>query len=407
MDELERDDCAIEHFDALLGLTDAPRMLAIDAMMRLLTLVDDDDRTRELLRRYWDVGMKRRSMVHLPYSARFFPPEFDVWMTIRPDILSNAPVWAGLDFDAMTFVFTCDANLRNDMYLRHQWARAERKVAGTEKPPYEVIYEDMDAPQDKRRGPPTPPEDRDYNPPLFADVACPLAKALGDDDLRAWSMMSGAMEHDDFTRSMGAARIDGLDKKLQVAEAEGRIQRLGDNHWRLVGTTYQGQPVDVASLDKNELITGTPSFVDEALVRRQRRAPSMNRQITKLIRETPRDAAIYGVLTQEAVEGLGFGGKNGAREKLLKAILPRPKGLQVAISIADRIGLFTRMPTDNQVKGRLLIALAKQFLEREAADDAEFAEQLRHIDLAEANDKQALLVAYTMSKSRLHQLVWD
>src|SRR5690606_33956656 len=99
LEVLEREACAVENFEQLLDERDAPRELVGDALQRLLRIYarrGDDAQVRVLLRRYWDVGMKRRSLVHVPYSVRYFPAEIDVLMSAHLDPLTQAPVWNGI-----------------------------------------------------------------------------------------------------------------------------------------------------------------------------------------------------------------------------------------------------------------------------------------------------------------------
>jgi hypothetical protein len=73
----------------------------------------------------------------------------------------------------------------------------------------------------------------------------------------------------------------------------------------------------------------------------------------------------------------------------------------------DDLALFTRMPTDNQVKGRMLVALAQNFIDDKADDDPEAAKWLRNLDVAEAEDRRALLATYLISARDIENLVLE
>ena len=84
----------------------------------------------------------------------------------------------------------------------------------------------------------------------------------------------------------------------------------------------------------------------------------------------------------------------------------RPRGLQVAGVFQEYFGLFTRMPTDTPIKGRMLIDLARLMLASEEEEsDEEEAELLRALDVAEAEDRRALLLSYVLSPAQIEQII--
>ena len=87
MDVIERSECAIEHFEALIDEDTRQRELVTDALLRLMTLYRREGRPEDigpLLRKFWDAGGGRRASGHLPYSARFLPPELDMMINLDP-----------------------------------------------------------------------------------------------------------------------------------------------------------------------------------------------------------------------------------------------------------------------------------------------------------------------------------
>lgn len=409
MDTLERDDCAIRNFEAVLEEREAPRGLVTDAMLRLLALYDDagdaDGRTA-VLRRFWEVGMHRRSLGHVPYGLRFVPREIDVVVHVDVAATVAAPVWSGLGFDAPRYALTCDPAERRDLIDRHRWRRAERKAKAQGRTTAEVLYEEMDA----RAARPSPRPPRGAAPPvepLFGAAACPLAEALGADGLDGWSAMTGGMSHRDFAVSMGIVQIPGLERKAAAAASRGRLRAVGPGHWVLVDFAYAGRPVHVARTDRDEVVIARDDMIDAYLAAHRRARARWQPDLERLVREVPRDASFFAVLTERAMQGLGFREMSPARRRILQALLPRPRGLQVAgIAYAD-LGVFTRMPTDNPVKGRAMVQIARRLVDGRMEADADAAVWLRDLDLAEASDGRALLASYVLPKHRILRVLWD
>src|SRR5574339_378678 len=95
MDELERPDCAIEKFEAVLRERTTERELVSDSMLRLIKLYEaqgDDEAVKPILRQFWDVGMKLGSRGHVPWSTRFFAPELDILVNLDVPRILAAPV---------------------------------------------------------------------------------------------------------------------------------------------------------------------------------------------------------------------------------------------------------------------------------------------------------------------------
>jgi DNA-binding SARP family transcriptional activator len=59
MEEIERAECAIEHFEALLEERTEDRELITDALLRLIKLYEkagDDEAVKGVMRRFWEAG---------------------------------------------------------------------------------------------------------------------------------------------------------------------------------------------------------------------------------------------------------------------------------------------------------------------------------------------------------------
>jgi hypothetical protein len=417
MEVLERNACAIENFEAVLAERTTERDLVGDAMLRLVKLHRKDgdaDAVKNVMRRFWDVGMKRNSMGHLPYGARFFPAEFDILLAADMRTVAEAPLTRRFS-DYAELIFTCDDLRKSEVREEIQWKRARRKAQIEGRPAYEIIYEEMDERDrrrkeyESRRTSRQPPGARDAEgesrEPVFAVASCPLARALGDDDLRAWHRVAGAMSHQDFSRSMAALQIPGLDAKTAAAVEAGALTRVAKDHWVLPDLDYAGHAVHVAKIDLDEVLMAPDHLIESALAARRSRKPRMHRDVSKLVSETPKDAAFFAVATQASMEGMGFSGMRESTAGFLRSLLPKPKGLQVATLIHEDLGLFTRMPTDSTVRAKMLVSLAQVIVDGQTRDDRELEQFLRHLDIAEAEDRRALLLTYLLTPGDIQKMI--
>jgi hypothetical protein len=243
--------------------------------------------------------------------------------------------------------------------------------------------------------------------PIFSSMTCEVAKALGHTDVRSWKKIAGAMSHQNFTRSMAVVQVPDLDARLAEATQAGRIKAHGPDHWVLGKAKYAKQAVHLAKLDRDELVIARADMIEPVIAARGKRTRRMNRDLDRLLGEVPRDSGFFLVLNQKAVEGFGLGNLKKATAAFLKALLPKPKGLQIAVVVHDDVGMFTRMPTDNPVKGRMLVNIAQMMIDGRADKDPEAEAWLRGLDIAEANDRRALLMTYVMSQAQMEEIIWD
>ncbi len=417
MDVIERNDCAIEQFELVLEEDTRDRELVTDAMLRLVRLyrkADDADGLAQVLRRWWDVGTQRQSRGHVAYGMRFVPAELDVLFAVDVDRLRDAPVLLAAGPRTPEYVFTCDEHARADIRMTQRWRRAEREAAAKGITPVEAYYAEMDERRARReryakqrQGEPRErTEDRESAEPIFSAMPCPLAKALGDDGMTGWRRISGAASHQNFGRSMMIVDLPNADAKLAAAQQRGTLEPAGDRRWTLVGETYADQSVHIVRVDLDQVLVARADMIEPVVTAARKRKRRINRELEKLARQVPRDSAFYFVMTRSAVAGMGFGGMRQGAATMLQALLPKPKGLQVAVAAADVAGVFTRVPTDNPVKGRMLVSLARTMVEGQAADDPEAAAWLENLDIAEAGDRKALLAAYLIDAAALEELMY-
>lgn len=429
MDVIERSDCAIEQFEAVLEEDTRERELVTDAMVRLLQLyrkAEDNDGLSNVLRRYWDVGTARQSRGHLPYGMRFFSPELDVMFVADIAKIRNAPLLRQAGAQTPEFIFTCDEQTRADIGMTERWRRAERIAVARGVPTQEVYYEAMDARRarrekaqarqrerdDSRRGKARASrkkekaQDEESRAPIFSEVQCELAERLGQDSMIGWKRVAGAASHQDYRRSMMLTEIPDAEALFAKAVLAGRVEKIEKDHWVLTDLEFAGQAVHVVRVDLDQLLVARADMLAPVLEAAGKRARRMNKELERLAQQVPRDSAIVFAMTQAAVVGTGFGGMREGASTMLQALLPKPKGLQVSVSTADVAGVFTRVPTSSPLKGRMLVNLVQTVLEGQAQEDPEAAEWLENLDIAEAGDRRALLAAYLVDSEQMAKMLW-
>lgn len=412
MDEIERSRCAIENFEALLDEPGADRELVTDAMLRLVRLhrkAGDADAIKALLRRFWEVGMKRDSRGHVPHSARFVPRDFDVLVNVDVARVIDAPITTRLGNDVRDLLFTCDEARRIELEGRRARRRAERTANETGRDVEVVLTEQTERErvkkaerEEKRRK----SRNTEVGPIVF-EAVCPVAKALGSNDLLSWRRLTGISAHKDGTRSVAIAQIPGLDARIATAVEQGRLARISDERWRVVDVEHGGSDVHVARLDLDELVIAPDAVIDEIIAAHHARRRTVDRTLEQLVQKVPRDTSFFLVLTQDALLDLGFGSMKSSTRGFLQALLPKPKGMQVAGVLGEDIGVFTRVPTDNAVKGRALVSIARALIERQSDKEGEADRWLENLDIAEASDRRALLASYLLSATQLERVMLE
>lgn len=417
MDVIERSDCAIEQFELVLEEDTRERELVTDAMVRLIRLyrkADDDDGLTSVLRRYWDVGTARQSRGHLPYGMRFFSAEFDVMFVGDIERAREAQFLQRTGPHTAEFIFTCDDQKRADLLMTERWRRAEQVAQRRGITTRQAYYEAWDkrretrAKRERRR---TERERRregqESKAPIFSEMPCELSERLGLESLIGWNRIAGAASHQDYRRSMMIAEIPDVRPRIAAAVRDGAFEAVEDDHWTLTDAEFAGQPVHVVRVDLDQLLIAREDMLAPVLDAARKRKRRMNKELERLAQQIPRDSAMVFAMTRAAVVGSGFGNMREGASTVLQAILPKPKGLQVSVAMSDVAGIFTRVPTNNPVKGRMLVKLAATVLEGQAQDDPETARMLENLDIAEAGDRRALLAAYLLDTEQMAKMMWD
>lgn len=413
MEEIERRDCAIEHFEALLEERTDRRELVTDGLLRLVKLYEKEDRPEDLkaaLRRFWDAGKTDSRRGHLPYTARFLPKDFDVLFHAHIGRLVASPLAKQLD-EIAEFVMTCDPHVRGQLDDLRILRKAQRKSRETgvpvQKAMSNVVAEEKKRSEAyKKRRAQAEAEGRPRrHEPVFADATCQVARALGDDTVAAWTRGAFALAHGDFRRSAAILEIPDLAAKLAAATAAGRLVVRGDGIWALTPLRYQGGEVLLRVLDTGELVVAPPAVMTEIAANFARGKRTLPREVDRLVVGTPVDAGFFAVATEAAVQELGFGNMSKGRRGLLQLLLPRPEGLQMAGVAHEYFGFFLRMPTDTPLKAGALVDVVQRMIANQAEADSDSAEFLRLLDVTQATDKRALLLSYVLSRRQIETIV--
>ncbi|MCY1053690.1 hypothetical protein [Nannocystis sp. SCPEA4] len=413
MEEIERRDCAIEHFEALLDERTDRRELVTDGLLRLVKLYEKEDRPEDLkaaLRRFWDAGKTDTRRGHLPYTARFLPKDFDVVFHAHMQRLMAAPLAKQLD-EIAEYVMTCDPHVRDQLDDVRIFRKAQRKARETgvtvQKAMSDVVAEEKKRTEAyKKRRAQAEAEGRPRRPePVFADATCQVARALGDDTAAVWTRGAFALAHGDFTRSAAIIEIPDLAAKLEAAVAAGRLLPRGERAYALTPLRYHGGEVLLRVLDGGELVVAPPAVMNEIAANYARGKRTLPREVDRLVVGVPVDAGFFAVATEAAVRELGFGGMSKGRRGLLQLLLPRPEGLQMAGVAHEYFGFFLRMPTDTPLKAGALVEIVQRMIANQAEADSESADFLRLLDVTQATDKRALLLSYVMSRRQIETIV--
>jgi hypothetical protein len=346
--------------------------------------------------------------------VRFLPSELDVMINIDPPrMLASAMIERG-GAELRDYLFTCDDVRRNDIEIAQRWRRAAENAAAQGRQTWEVYYEKFDEEQarDRKRRERQAERERQGEtrdlPPLLFEVACPLAAALELPDNAAWRRMTAVSHHRENDKAAAVFQLDDLEARLATAVAAGRLVADGPGRWRLPEFTYGEHEVRLVSLDKGELLAAPQAVLPGIEEARRKRKRRMNGELERLVNQVPRDTAMFVVLNQAALRELGFGSMDRrSLRSVIEAMLPRPKGLQVALVAGDSLVFFTRVPTDTAVRGRMLVTLANTMLARSADDSAEAAKWIDGLDVAEASDRKALLASYVITAARLEEILWE
>jgi hypothetical protein len=413
MEEIERAECAIEHFEALLDEQTEDRELITDALLRLIKLYEkagDDEAVKggdaALLGRGPRQAAARAPAVH----ARFLPKDFDVLALAHLPRLMTAPLTKRLEPELAESVTTCDDGRRKELEEHFNWRKAQVRAREQNISLQKALDQQATASRSERaarakRRAERDPQAKTRPAPVFGDGLCQTIRALGGVDAKDWTRMLVAFFHGDMRRSVIVAEVPGLNDRIAAGVAAGTLAPAGTNTWTLVGVSYQKAPVLLASYELDELVVAPQGLLPEIAANHAKGKRTLAKSVDKLVAGIPVDAGFFAVLTETAVREMGFGGMSKGRRRFLEALLPHPEGVQVAGVVHEYFGAFIRVPTDTPVKAAALVNIARRVMESQAEADPEDAEFLRLLDLAQATDKRALLLSYVLSRGQIEQMV--
>lgn len=415
MDEIERRECAIEHFEALLEERTEERELITDGLLRLIKLHEkagDEDAVRAVMRRFWEAGRGKLRRGHLPYTTRFLPGDFDVVGVAYMQRLLAAPLTKRLPPELREYVITCDDDRRRELadlqLYRKAEARAKRQNQSLQAALTEIGAEERKQAAARRKRAAQRDAQRPRPPrPVFADGLCATATAFGEASPETWTRVAIGFHHGDWRRSAAVIELPNLAARIAAGVQAGQLSPAGANTWTLVGRRYEGQAVQVATFDLNELVLAPEALMREIAANNRSGKRSLAKEIDRLIAGVPVDTGFFAVASERAIRELGFAGMARSRRKLLELLLPHPEGVQLAGVVHEYFGLFLRMPTDTPVKAGVLVDIVRRMITSQADADEDAAESLRLLDVAQASDKRALLLGYVLSLGQIETMLLD
>jgi hypothetical protein len=427
MDTLERDDCAIDYFEQLIALEPDRRELVGDATFRLVDLYRRHDKADDatlLLRKFWELGMGRVSAGVVPHSTRFAPETVSTMFMVDVAKLERSGLHRTLPQDAKDMMFTCD-EARRELLSEQAKARREAKeqerlasMTDKEREAYQNRRKRLRfgrGDDDKGKG----KKDKDEIQTVYsAGGFCKVAAALGLTDPRDFEKFLGASNHADQRESLAIMRIDELEAKLSAAIEAGQIvaepapqiedrdlttmtQGMRDKLrvWTLSDFEYQGEPVQLLTLDRDELTMAPKAMIPGLLHARAHGQDRLHPNLKELLGQVPSDVTFVSLITPAATEA--FMADMGAMGRLL----PNPAGLMIAAVVYDYAGLFVRVPTEDSVKAWVLLSLARRLIvnddEGARAGEDDF---MGNLDISQTRDGKALLMTNILTTGAVTQM---
>ncbi len=425
MDTLERDDCAIDYFEQLIELNPDERELVGDATFRLVELYRRHDKAEDaklLLRKFWELGMDYASAGLVPYGTRFAPEGISNLFMVDVARLERSGLHAALSQDAKDMMFTCDEARREQLA-----AEVEARREAKEQAKLAAMTEQEREEYEKRRkgfrlGRSDDEGERRERPEseraiYSAGGFCKLAQALGLADPRDFDKFLGASNHRKPSESLAIIKLEDLEARLAAAVEAGRIieevtpaidgrdlttmteiMRDKLRVWTLVDFEYQGEPVQLLTLDRNELTLAPKAMVSGLLHARANDQTRLHPKLREQLGEVPSEVMFMTLITPDATQD--FMSELGAMSRLL----PNPDGLLIAAVVYDYAGLFVRMPTQDSVKAWVVLALARKLLLSDEDVRAGEEDFMGNLDISQTRDGKALLMTNILTKGAVTQM---
>lgn len=424
MDTLERDDCAIDYFEQLIALEPDQRELVGDATFRLVELYRRHDKAEDatlLLRKFWELGMAYASAGLVPYGTRFAPESISTMFMVDVARLEQSGLHASLSIDATDMMFSCDEarreQLEAEVKARREAKEQAKLAAMTEQERDEYQKRRSRLSSLGRRGDDDKKRDEDDKTVYSAGGFCKLAAALGLADPRDFDKFLGASNHARARESLAFIEVEDLEAKLAAAVESGRIvleptptiegrdltamtQVMRDKLrvWTLADFEYQGEPVQLLNLDRNELTLAPKAMVPGLLHARAHDQTRLHPKLREQLGEVPSEVMFMTLITPEATADFmkDLGG--------MSRLLPNPDGLLIAAVVYDYAGLFVRMPTEDSVKAWVVLSLARKLIASDEDVRAGEEDFMGNLDISQTRDGKALLMTNILTKGAVTQM---
>jgi hypothetical protein len=426
MDTLERDDCAIDYFEQLIKLEPDRRELVGDATFRLVEIYRRHDKAEDatlLLRKFWELGMDYASAGLVPYGTRFAPETISTLFMVDVARLEQSGLHAALPTDAKDMMFTCDEARREQLQ-----AEVEARREAKEQAKLAAMTEQERAEYQKRRSrfqslgrrdddDEKRERDEDDKTVYSAGGFCKLAAALGLVDPRDFDKFVGASNHAEARESLAIIKVEDLETKLTAAVEAGRIiaeptptiegrdlaamtQIMRDKLrvWTLADFEYQGEPVQLLNLDRDELTLAPQAMVPGLLHARAHDQTRLHPKLREQLGEVPSEVTFMTLITPAATAD--FMAELGGMSRLL----PNPDGLLIAAVVYDYAGLFVRMPTEDSVKAWVVLSLARKLIASDEDVRAGEEDFMGNLDISQTRDGKALLMTNILTKGAVTQM---
>lgn len=415
MEELERPECAIEHFEELIELDPRERELVGDALFRLIQLYDrkgDEEATHRLVRKFWSLGTGHRNRSTAPYSAQFLGRDMTTAVYFSSTKVQAAPFWASTDPELQEWLMTCDEDRRKEIEeTRAERKRAERAAGGQSddvaRPEGTVPADDPNAKGDENKDEKKGDEEDERLPPIYSEIDfCDFLGVLGMKDQRELDSWFLASNHFQQEKSAFVLVVDDAKAALQFGLTAGTLEAAGDRRYRWIDQAYDDGGVFLVQLDSDEVMVLPEAMVEPVMGAYTAREDNLNRDLDELLGRVPEDSAFATLVTRAALEEAFREVPTWAR-----GAVPIPDGFMMAGVAYQYTGLFLRFDTKSPLKTQMLAGVARwlvgRMLENEdgEGDDDLPREVLDNLDIVPSEDGKSVLVSLFMSRGQTVQLI--
>ena len=298
MDVIERRSARSRNFEQLVALDPPRRELVGDAIFRLVDLYqrnEDPERVKELLRRFWDVGMRKGHSATLPYSTRYMSEHMTALVHVDVEQLEPSYLFTSLPDDDKHYMFTCDEQLREQLREKREARReaAAPPIRRRRRPAARSVAKSVGSSGARRaRRCPTRSTTR-----AFVTSRAPLATP---------TCVSGRSSPTPKTTSTRACRCPCCRSPSSTPSSPRRSRR---EPWSprtrrcgtLAGVEYEGEAIQITKLDRNELMLAPARLMPGVIEAEDSRTVRLRPDLQALAEQVPNDVVFFTVVTQDAL----------------------------------------------------------------------------------------------------------